>query len=151
MPYIAGRHLQLVVMPRVELADTISQRHLGARLGRATREEHELADLAMDVRDVIASLPPELCELAERLKTDSLSQIARGTGHLPVRCIYRSVIMVVLGDTCSGKCKGQCTEEWRINKWTFGYCTICCKRWDYQARYGERFSGNKGLRLLKLK
>jgi len=70
-------------MPRVELADTISQRHLGARLGRATREEHELADLAMDVRDVIASLPPELCELAERLKTDSLSQIARGTGHLP--------------------------------------------------------------------
>ena len=64
----------------VELADTISQRHLGARLGRATREEHELADLAMDVRDVIAGLPPELGELAQRLKTDSLSQIARDLG-----------------------------------------------------------------------
>lgn len=64
----------------VELADTISQRHLGARLGRATREEHELAALAMDIRDVIASLPPELADLAERLKTDSLSQIARDLG-----------------------------------------------------------------------
>ncbi len=64
----------------VELADTISQRHLDARLGRATREEHELAELAMDVNDVIAGLPPELGELARRLKTDSLSQIARDLG-----------------------------------------------------------------------
>lgn len=64
----------------VELADTISQRHSGARLGRATREEHELAALAMDIRDVIASLPHELADLAARLKTDSLSQIARDLG-----------------------------------------------------------------------
>jgi|YNPNPStandDraft_1061719.scaffolds.fasta_scaffold00077_41 RNA polymerase sigma-70 factor (ECF subfamily) len=64
----------------VVLADTISRRHLDARLGRATREEHELAALAMDVHDVIASLPPELGELARRLKTDSLSQIARDLG-----------------------------------------------------------------------
>ncbi|GAB6184576.1 sigma factor [Thermopirellula anaerolimosa] len=64
----------------VELAETISQRHLDARLGRATREEHELAELVMDVRDVIAGLPPELGELAQRLKTDSLSQIARDLG-----------------------------------------------------------------------
>jgi len=64
----------------VELADTISPRHLASRLGRATREERELAELAMDVSDVIAGLPPELRELAQRLKTDSLSQIARDLG-----------------------------------------------------------------------
>jgi RNA polymerase sigma-70 factor (ECF subfamily) len=64
----------------VELADTISPRHLESRLGRATREEHELAELAMDLSDVIAGLAPELRELAQRLKTDCLSQIARDLG-----------------------------------------------------------------------
>lgn len=64
----------------VELTDAISPRHLDARLGRASREEHELAELAMDVSEAIAGLPPELREVAQRLKTDTLSQIARDLG-----------------------------------------------------------------------
>jgi len=64
----------------VELGDTVSRRELDARLGHAPRDEHDLAQLALDIASVIASLSPEMRELAERLKTDSVSQIARDLG-----------------------------------------------------------------------
>ena len=54
------------------------------------REEQELCELAQDVADIVAGLPPELRELAEALKTESISQIARRTG-LPRRTINARV------------------------------------------------------------
>jgi len=64
----------------VELGDTVGRRELDARLGQASRDEHDLAQLALDIAGAIAGLSPEMRELAERLKTDSVSQIARDLG-----------------------------------------------------------------------
>jgi RNA polymerase sigma-70 factor (ECF subfamily) len=61
----------------VELGDTISRRELDARLGRSTGDQHHLAELVLDTAEVIAGLTPELRKLAERLKTDSVSRVAR--------------------------------------------------------------------------
>lgn len=64
----------------IELADTISRREVGARLGGDPRTDEELAHLACDIADVIRKLPGELQDLAERLKTESVSEIARSMG-----------------------------------------------------------------------
>lgn len=64
----------------VELGDTIGRRELDARLGRSLRDQQELAELVLDMADVIAGLTPELRDLAERLKADSASQVARDLG-----------------------------------------------------------------------
>ncbi len=64
----------------VQLGETIGQDEYDNRRGRWPRQEQELFELAQDVADVIAGLPAELRELAEALKTESLSEIARRTG-----------------------------------------------------------------------
>jgi RNA polymerase sigma-70 factor (ECF subfamily) len=64
----------------VELAETISRRELDARLGRNPRSDEELAQLACDIADVLATLPNDLQDLAERLKSETVSEIARDTG-----------------------------------------------------------------------
>ena len=63
-----------------ELAQTIGQRELDARLGCHRRSDEELAQLARDIADVMAKLPDELRELAERLKSQTKSEIARDMG-----------------------------------------------------------------------
>ncbi len=63
-----------------ELTQTIGQRELDARRGRHPRSSDELAQLARDVAEVIGKLPAELRELAERLKSESVSDIARDMG-----------------------------------------------------------------------
>lgn len=63
-----------------ELAQTIRQREMDARRGRYPRSEEELAQLAFDLAEVIAGMPPEMRELVERLKHESLSEIARDQG-----------------------------------------------------------------------
>ena len=74
----------------VELADMIGQCELDARLGRHPRNDEDLKQLAQDAADVMATLPEELRDLAERLKTDSLSEIARGKG-IPRTTLHASV------------------------------------------------------------
>jgi len=64
----------------VKLGETIGQPEYDARRGCWPREEQELCQLVQDVADVVAGLPAELRELAEALKTESISQIARRTG-----------------------------------------------------------------------
>lgn len=64
----------------IELAEAISQRELGARLGRRQRSGQELVELALDIADVMSVLPAELQRLAERLKEESVSEIARTMG-----------------------------------------------------------------------
>jgi RNA polymerase sigma factor (sigma-70 family) len=65
----------------VELADTISEHEIPAHRARAKRSERDLADLQIDMAACIADLPDENHrEFCERLKHDSISQIARDTG-----------------------------------------------------------------------
>jgi DNA-directed RNA polymerase specialized sigma24 family protein len=64
----------------IELGDTISRRELNARIGYSARDEHETRQLALDTADVLATLPAELRILAESLKTQNITEIARKTG-----------------------------------------------------------------------
>ena len=64
----------------IELAETISTSDHDKRLGRKLRSDTDLADMCLDVAVVIGSLPEKLLELAEYLKTDSISEISRRTG-----------------------------------------------------------------------
>lgn len=64
----------------VEWGETIGLREHNARRGVQPRDDLELAQVLTDVADVIASMPPELRDLAESLKVGSLSQIARRMG-----------------------------------------------------------------------
>lgn len=73
-----------------ELAQTIGQRELDARRGRHPRSDEELAQLAQDMAEVIVKLPEDLRDLAERLKTQSVSEIARAMG-IPRTTLHDSV------------------------------------------------------------
>ena len=64
----------------IELAGTIGQRELNDRRCRHPRNDDDLAQLAHDMADVIAKLPDELRDLANRLKTQTVSAIARDMG-----------------------------------------------------------------------
>jgi DNA-directed RNA polymerase specialized sigma24 family protein len=64
----------------IELGETIGQRELDAQRGRYPRSDEELAQLVGDMADVMAKLPDELRDLAERLKTQTVSEIARDMG-----------------------------------------------------------------------
>jgi RNA polymerase sigma-70 factor (ECF subfamily) len=63
-----------------ELAETIGDREYNARRCRDPRSAEDLAQLASDLADVVAALPAELCDLAERLKSHSIAEIARDLG-----------------------------------------------------------------------
>ena len=58
--------------------------------GRIERPAAELQDLSIDLGRVIASLPPELRTLCERLQTESVTEISRDTG-IPRGTIYESI------------------------------------------------------------
>ncbi len=64
----------------VDLAQMISQRDLNAQRHRYPRSEEELARLAQDLTEVMSKLPDELRDLAERLKMQTRSEIARDMG-----------------------------------------------------------------------
>lgn len=63
-----------------ELAQTIGERELDARLGRRRRSEEELAQLALDLADVIATLPESWQKLLELRKTQTMPEIASEMG-----------------------------------------------------------------------
>jgi RNA polymerase sigma-70 factor, ECF subfamily len=63
-----------------ELGDTISQRELDTQRGRAPRSDEELSQLRQDLAELMAKLPEKLKALAERLKTETVSEIARDMG-----------------------------------------------------------------------
>jgi len=64
----------------IQPGETIGRREYDARRGCQPREEQDLCELTQDVAEVIAGLPAGLRELAESLKTESISEIARRTG-----------------------------------------------------------------------
>ena len=63
-----------------ELAETIGEREYNERRCRDPRSDEDLAQLVTDLADVVDSLPDELRDLAERMKTQSISAIAREIG-----------------------------------------------------------------------
>lgn len=63
-----------------ELSEFISRREYNNRRCRDPRCDEDLALLTSDVSTAIASLPEDLRDLAERLKTQSISAIARDLG-----------------------------------------------------------------------
>lgn len=64
----------------VELAQTVSEDELAARLGRKRRSAEDHANLALDIATVIAAMPKDWQELAERRKTQSMQEIADDLG-----------------------------------------------------------------------
>lgn len=63
-----------------ELAQTISNRELDARICRQRPREDELAQLAIDITDVIATLPESWKTLLELRKSQSMPEIASEMG-----------------------------------------------------------------------
>lgn len=74
----------------VELAQLIDQQQLDPRHGRHPRSAGELVELVLDVAEVLDDLPHDLRDLAERLKSQTVSQIARET-CVPRTTLYESV------------------------------------------------------------
>jgi RNA polymerase sigma-70 factor (ECF subfamily) len=74
----------------VELAQTISQLELDARRHAHSRSDEERAQLAMDLADVVAKLPPDLRDLAQRLMSQSPSEAARDL-DIPRTTLYEKI------------------------------------------------------------
>jgi RNA polymerase sigma-70 factor (ECF subfamily) len=74
----------------IERLETIDQEEYLRRTGKLSRPAAELQDLSIDLGRVIASLPPELRTLCERLQTESVTEISRDTG-IPRGTIYESI------------------------------------------------------------
>jgi len=74
----------------VELAQTIGRRELNARLHRDEQDTEATSDLAQDLAAFLASLPPRLCTIAERLKDASPTQIASELG-VHFTTVYRDM------------------------------------------------------------
>lgn len=65
---------------RVELGATLPESIQGLRTRVEFRSSEELQDLVADVAHLLANLPPELADVCERLKRDSISAVARDLG-----------------------------------------------------------------------
>lgn len=65
---------------RVELSQTLPDEQRHERLGVSTQGDMDRIDVTHDVASVLAGLPSELRSLAERLKHQSVAEIARDTG-----------------------------------------------------------------------
>ena len=74
----------------VERVDTFDQEDYLLRTGAQSRPSEELSALAIDVAAVLETLPPELRELCQRLKAETVTEISRDTG-VPRGTIYESI------------------------------------------------------------
>ena len=72
--------IQVTEEETAELSETIGDRELNCRRCRDPRSEEDLAQLTFDLGEFLATLPEELRDLAERLKTQSIAAIAREVG-----------------------------------------------------------------------
>lgn len=78
---------------QVPLAETVDDQSQARRTGRPIREGEDLADLRSDVLQTIAGLPNDLRDLCERLKSGSISEVARDLG-ITRAAIYRKLTYV---------------------------------------------------------
>ena len=73
----------------IELGDMIDSQAQDARLGQKRRSDLDRAQLFGDLNEIIAGLSPELRELAEAMKVDSVSKISRDRGINRSKLNYR--------------------------------------------------------------
>lgn len=74
----------------VERAETIDQDEPLIRLGTTRASEMDRSDLAMDLEAVIEKFPPEWREVLERLKSQSIRQIAAEMG-MPKSTLWNTI------------------------------------------------------------
>jgi RNA polymerase sigma factor (sigma-70 family) len=93
---ISSLHVMIEVADEgsTELSATIGDGEFNARLCRHRRSAEELSQLASDLADVVATLPDDLRALAERLKTQSIAEIARSMG-IPRTTLNHSVRQIL--------------------------------------------------------
>ena len=77
----------------VELVATICSSQQSLRTGQHQLTHEEASDLMRDVADVLEQLPPQLRELCERLKHDSISDVARELG-VSRKTLYRRLTRI---------------------------------------------------------
>jgi len=65
---------------KIEVGATLAEDQPAVRTGDRFRSGEELHGLASDVAELIADLPPEIADICERLKRDSVSVVARDLG-----------------------------------------------------------------------
>lgn len=65
---------------KIEMGATLSEDQQSVRTGVRFRSGEELQTLAIDVAQLIADLPPEVADICERLKRDTISVVARDLG-----------------------------------------------------------------------
>jgi RNA polymerase sigma-70 factor (ECF subfamily) len=86
--------LDIVVADRggglVRLVDSIDHDEYMQNLGRLRRSVFDECDLRLDVERVMGMLAPELRELCNRLRTQTLSEISEEVG-VPRHCLYTSI------------------------------------------------------------
>ena len=64
----------------LEIIETVSQDEIDLRTGRCNRPAAERAHLQMDLNAVVAGLSPELRQVADMLRTQSVAEVARDLG-----------------------------------------------------------------------
>ncbi len=74
----------------MERQETIAQDGCLQRSGRRSRPLEELTDLAIEIKKIMADLPPNLRELFERLKNETVTEVSQDTG-IPRGSIYDSI------------------------------------------------------------
>lgn len=79
---------------RTEFGATISDAEQARRTGQDRRSHEEAFDLVHDVAHVLERLPAQVRELFERLKQDSISQVARDRG-ISRKTVYRRIARVL--------------------------------------------------------
>jgi RNA polymerase sigma-70 factor, ECF subfamily len=72
------------------LADGVKQADHDARHLRRSRDEHELAQLALDLATVMEKWPEDLRDLAQRLMSKSTAEVARDL-QVPRTTLYESI------------------------------------------------------------
>jgi len=77
-----------------EFGATISDSERHRRTRQERRSHEEAVDLIHDVARVLEQLPPRLRELCERLKHDSISQVARDAG-ISRQTVYRRIAIAL--------------------------------------------------------
>ena len=63
-----------------ELGRTVGPEHREGVTGRVVRCDQDQSDLQLDLETVLSELPDEMRDLCQRLKNDSISQVARDLG-----------------------------------------------------------------------
>jgi RNA polymerase sigma-70 factor (ECF subfamily) len=64
----------------VEIAQVVSEQELDSRIGRKRRSSDDLTNLALDLAAVIAAMPKQWQELAERRKSQTMQEISEAMG-----------------------------------------------------------------------